>query len=108
MRLEVDPLCSAVSSSLIRSRVGEAVAAFAWFAGTWDVAVTFKVGPGPERTGTATCEAKWTLDGLFLQQDYKSTSMGRPVFRSLLANSSNQRKDSKDAGSDSSAADPGG
>lgn len=43
-------------------------------AGTWDVAVRFKYGGGPERQGKATSEAKWILGGRFLQQEYKSDS----------------------------------
>jgi hypothetical protein len=47
-------------------------------AGVWEVAVKFKIGPDKFQTGTATCTAKWILDGKFLQQEYKSTLNGRP------------------------------
>ena len=43
-------------------------------AGSWDVAVRFKYGPGPERQGKASSEAKWILGGRFLQQEYQSES----------------------------------
>lgn len=43
-------------------------------AGSWDVVVRFKYGPGPERQGKASSEAKWILGGRFLQQDYQSES----------------------------------
>jgi hypothetical protein len=46
--------------------------------GTWDVAITFKVGPGQERQGKATCETKWILDRRALQQEYRSTWEGKP------------------------------
>src|SRR5262249_40377069 len=35
--------------------------------GSWDVTVTFKLG-SKENKGTATCQAKWILDGRFVQQ----------------------------------------
>ena len=43
-------------------------------AGSWDVLVRFKYGPGPEREGKASTEAKWILGGRFLQQEYQSES----------------------------------
>ncbi len=43
-------------------------------AGSWTVAVTFKLGPGAEYQSTATSEAKWILGGRFLQQQYKNES----------------------------------
>jgi Protein of unknown function (DUF1579) len=43
-------------------------------AGSWDVLVRFKYGPGPERQGKAKSEAKWILGGRFLQQEYQSES----------------------------------
>src|SRR5262245_51360041 len=46
-------------------------------AGTWDVAITFKLG-GQERQGKATCESKWFLDGKHLHQQYQSSMNGRP------------------------------
>jgi hypothetical protein len=47
-------------------------------AGTWDVTISFKIGPGMTSEGTATCVAKWILDGKALQQDYFSKFNGRP------------------------------
>jgi hypothetical protein len=46
-------------------------------AGSWDVEVKF-ILDGKEHTGKAKCEAKWILDGRFLQQEYKSNFMGKP------------------------------
>lgn len=46
--------------------------------GTWDVKAIYKIGSGPEMEGTATCEAKWMLDGRILSKEYKSTMMGQP------------------------------
>jgi hypothetical protein len=46
-------------------------------AGTWDVVVRYKIGD-KEHEGTANCEAKWILDGRFLQQVYKSRFQGKP------------------------------
>lgn len=43
-------------------------------AGNWDVLVRFKYGPGPEREGKASSEAKWILGGRFLQQEYQAES----------------------------------
>ena len=43
-------------------------------AGSWDVVVRFKYGPGPERQGKASSKAKWILGGRFLQQEYESES----------------------------------
>jgi hypothetical protein len=42
--------------------------------GSWDVLVRFKYGPGPEREGKVSSEAKWILGGRFLQQEYQSES----------------------------------
>jgi hypothetical protein len=47
-------------------------------AGSWDVAIHYKLGPGQERNGTARCEAKWILDNHFLQQEYQSRMNGKP------------------------------
>jgi hypothetical protein len=46
-------------------------------AGNWDVAIQYKLG---EKThnGTATCEARWILDGRFLKQDYNSKFGDKP------------------------------
>jgi hypothetical protein len=62
-------------------------------AGVWDVAVKFKVGPDKFQNGTATCTAKWILDGKFLQQEYKSTVNGRPftVLQMLGYDTTNQQ-----------------
>ena len=46
--------------------------------GTWDVAVEFRYGDRAMK-GTATCEAKWILDGRFVQQEYTSQFMGKPL-----------------------------
>ncbi|HMG36113.1 MAG TPA: DUF1579 family protein [Blastocatellia bacterium] len=43
-------------------------------AGSWDVMVKFKYGPGPERQSHATSEALWILGGRFIQQVYKNES----------------------------------
>jgi uncharacterized protein DUF1579 len=45
--------------------------------GKWDVVVRYTLG-GKEREGTAESEAKWVLDGRYLQQEYKSDFSGRP------------------------------
>jgi hypothetical protein len=45
--------------------------------GSWDVDVTYIFG-GRENHGKAKCEAKWILDGRFLEQEYKSSIMGQP------------------------------
>jgi hypothetical protein len=42
--------------------------------GSWDVAVRFRFGTGPERTGRARAQAVWTLDGRLLRQDYTAES----------------------------------
>jgi Protein of unknown function (DUF1579) len=46
-------------------------------AGNWDVVIHYKMGD-KEHEGKASCEAKWILDGRFLQQDYKSRFQGKP------------------------------
>jgi hypothetical protein len=45
--------------------------------GNWDVAIQYKLGENL-RQGTASCEAKWILDGRFIQQDYRSQFQGSP------------------------------
>jgi hypothetical protein len=60
-------------------------------AGSWDVAVTYVI-EGKEHKGTAKCEAKWILDGRFLQQDYKSTLQGKPFAVLQLLGYDNQKK----------------
>jgi hypothetical protein len=46
-------------------------------AGSWDVKIRYNMGD-KEHEGTANCEAKWILDGRFLQQVYKSQFQGKP------------------------------
>jgi Protein of unknown function (DUF1579) len=46
-------------------------------AGTWDVVIRYRLGD-KEHEGKASCEAKWILDGRFLQQVYKSRFQGKP------------------------------
>jgi hypothetical protein len=60
-------------------------------AGTWDVAIQYKLG---DKTydGKATCEAKWILDGRFLQQEYKSRFQGQPFQVIQLLGYDNPRK----------------
>jgi hypothetical protein len=61
-------------------------------AGKWDVEVTYVI-EGKERKGKATCEAKWIMDGRFLQQDYKSNLMGKPYnVMQLLGYDNNKKK----------------
>lgn len=42
--------------------------------GNWDVAVRFRYGGGPERTGRATANIAWILDGRVLRQEYHADS----------------------------------
>lgn len=44
-------------------------------AGTWNVAVKFKLG-GRDVEAAATCESKWVLGARFLEQDYKAQGPG--------------------------------
>jgi hypothetical protein len=61
-------------------------------AGSWDVAIRYKLGD-KLREGTASCEAKWVLDGRFLRQDYTSQFQGRPLHViQLLGYDNNRRK----------------
>ena len=60
-------------------------------AGNWDVEVTFFLN-GKENKGKAQCEARWILDGRFLQQDYKSNLMGKPYNVIQLLGYDNQKK----------------
>lgn len=46
--------------------------------GTWDVAITFKVGPGKTAEGKATCVTKWILDNHIIYQEYSSMMNGKP------------------------------
>jgi Protein of unknown function (DUF1579) len=60
--------------------------------GTWDVAVTFKIG-GQERQGKSTCETKWVLDGKHLHQQYQSSMNGRPfTVVQILGYDANRKK----------------
>lgn len=47
--------------------------------GTWNVAVSFPVAPGRNVQGSATCEARWDLDGRFVRQEYRSTFGGKQL-----------------------------
>ena len=47
---------------------------------------------GKEHEGKATCEAKWILDGRFLQQDYQSRFQGKPFHVVQLLGYDNRRK----------------
>jgi len=60
-------------------------------AGTWDVVVRYKMGD-KQHEGKATCEAKWILDGRFLQQDYNSQFQGKPFHVVQLLGYDNPRK----------------
>jgi hypothetical protein len=42
--------------------------------GNWDVAVRFRYGGGPERTGRANATIGWTLDGRVLREEYHAES----------------------------------
>lgn len=57
---------------------GEEHKRLAALAGDWDVALKYKVGPGVERDGTASCESRWALGGRFLRQEYSSKFQGMP------------------------------
>jgi hypothetical protein len=46
--------------------------------GTWDVALEFRYGDKAMK-GTATCQAKWLPGGRFVQQEYTSVFMGKPL-----------------------------
>jgi hypothetical protein len=48
------------------------------YVGDWDVAVTFRMGSGPEQHVKATCTAKWILDKRYLQSEYSGDMMGMP------------------------------
>src|SRR5271166_5115178 len=47
-------------------------------AGSWDATITFRISD-KENQGKARCEAKWMLDEYFIQQEYTSNFMGRPL-----------------------------
>jgi hypothetical protein len=46
--------------------------------GSWDATVTFRFG-AKDNQGQASCEARWILDEHCVQQEYKSTFMGKPL-----------------------------
>ena len=60
-------------------------------AGSWDVALTYTLGD-KQHEGKATCEAKWILDGRFLQQEYHSRFQGKPFQVVQLLGYDNPRK----------------
>jgi hypothetical protein len=59
--------------------------------GNWDVAVQYKFGDKMQ-DGKANCEAKWILDGKFLQQDYNSRFQGKRFHVLQLLGYDNARK----------------
>jgi len=60
-------------------------------AGSWDVDITYVIN-GKEHKGKVRCEAKWILDGRFLQQDYTSTLQGKPFYVLQLVGYDNHKK----------------
>ena len=60
-------------------------------AGSWDVAVRYTIA-NKQHEGKATCEAKWILDGRFLQQEYHSRFQGKPYQVVQLLGFDNLRK----------------
>jgi hypothetical protein len=50
----------------------------AYFVGTWDVSVRYKLGD-KEQEGKSLCQTKAVLEGKFIQQDYTSKMMGQPL-----------------------------
>jgi len=60
-------------------------------AGSWDVTVRYTMGD-KQHEGKATCEAKWILDGRFLQQEYHSRLQGKPYQVVQLLGFDNLRK----------------
>jgi hypothetical protein len=60
-----------------QAKEGEEHKALAALAGEWEVSTRFIID-GKEFQGTASCSAKWILDGRVLQQQYKSKFMGQP------------------------------
>jgi hypothetical protein len=63
------------------------------FVGSWDVATKFKMGE-KESEGRAKCEAKWILDGRFVQQDYQSKLQGQPFSVLQILGYDNEKKKS--------------
>ncbi len=60
-------------------------------AGSWDVEVAYVLG-GKENKGKARCEARWILDGRFLEQEYKSNFQGKPFTVLQILGYDNQKK----------------
>src|SRR5271166_1062039 len=60
-------------------------------AGSWDVALRYTLAD-KQHEGKATCEAKWILDGRFLQQEYHSQFQGKPFQVVQLLGYDNPRK----------------
>jgi hypothetical protein len=59
--------------------------------GNWDVALQYTLGD-KQHAGKATCEAKWILEGRFVQQDYQSRFQGKPFHVLQLLGYDNQRR----------------
>ncbi len=66
------------ASSKGESKQGPMHDELARLVGSWDASVTYRMGER-ENYGKARCEAKWILDGQFVQQEYASTFMGMPL-----------------------------
>ncbi len=65
----------------------------AYFVGSWDVVVKYKLGDGQEREGHSRCETQPILDGKFIRQEYQSKLMGQPlIIWQLLGYDSLQKK----------------
>ena len=60
-------------------------------AGSWDVEITYIIDDHKNK-GTAKCEAKWIMDGRFLQQDYNSSFAGKPFAVLQLLGYDNEKK----------------
>jgi Protein of unknown function (DUF1579) len=60
-------------------------------AGAWDVAIQYKLGQKVQE-GKATCDARWILDGRFLQQDYDSRFQGQLFHVMQILGYDNQKK----------------
>jgi hypothetical protein len=64
----------------------------AYFAGTWDVRVSFAVPGGATREGRAVCVASLILQGAFLQRDYASIFRGESLLIRQLIGYDDQRR----------------
>jgi Protein of unknown function (DUF1579) len=60
-------------------------------AGIWDVTIQYTLAD-KKHEGKATCEAKWILDGRFLQQEYHSRFQSKPFQVVQLLGYDNPRK----------------